>query len=158
MSNIESVAIWTGTVVAKVFATNIWLKSYTWLFAWMLWMIINGNEMLIFMIIILYMIDFVLWVISALYNRVFSSARFFMWATKLLVYWVFMVVWVSLWEALWLWNFFLSGIMAFCVITDSVSILENLEHLWFNTPMFLKKYLLAAQDNLEKKYMNNNGK
>lgn len=45
--------------------------------------------------------------------------------------------------------------MAFCVITDSASILENLDKLGYNTPMFLKKYIVSAKEELEKKYSNN---
>lgn len=155
MSHIELVATWTWAVIAKTFATKVWIKSIAAFFLALSSLILNENEMIIWIIFLLYVIDLFLWVAWAIYNKDFSARKFFMWATKFLAYGVFMVIWVALWQALNMWNFFLSWIMAFCVITDSASILENLDKLGYNTPMFLKKYIISAKEELEKKYSNN---
>ena len=138
MSHLEQVVTGTWIIVKTTFTTNI--------------LIIDWNETIIWLIIIIYGIDFITWTWSALYQKIFESRKFFMWATKLLIYGIFMVIWVSLWEVLHLWNFFLSWIFAFILITDSSSILENLEKLGYHTPLFLRKYLKEAQKNLSDKY------
>lgn len=152
MSHIELVVTGTWAIITKTFATNLIPKAVTSFFTVFYGLIVTGNETIIGAIFLLYFIDLFTWVSAALYNREWESRKFFMWCTKLLIYWIFAAIWVSLWEALYLWNFFLSGIFAFIVITDSSSILENLEKLWYHTPIFISKYLKVAQKNLERRY------
>lgn len=152
MSHLEQVIVWTGAIVKATFTTNILPKVIATFFATIYWLIVHWNETIIWMIILIYFIDFFTWTLCALKLRSFESRRFFLWCTKLLVYWVFMVIGVSMWEVLNLWNFFLSWVFAFILITDSSSTIENLDRLWYNTPLFLKKYLKTAQANLNDKY------
>ena len=152
MSHLEQVVTGTWIIVKTTFTTNIYTKTIATFFATLLGLIIDWNETIIWLIIIIYGIDFITWTWSALYQKIFESRKFFMWATKLLIYGIFMVIWVSLWEVLHLGNFFLSWIFAFILITDSSSILENLEKLGYHTPLFLRKYLKEAQKNLSDKY------
>lgn len=152
MSHIEQVATWTIAIIKNTFTINIIQKTIATFFTTLYWLIVHWNETIIWMILLIYFIDFFSWTISALIRKEFESRKFFMWCTKLLIYWIFMVIWVSIWEVLNLWNFFLSGVFAFILITDSSSILENLEKLWYTTPIFLTKYLKKAKENLSDKY------
>lgn len=153
MSHTEAVIAWTWAIIKNTFATNLiskWIASF---FTVLYGIIVNWNETIVWLIFLLYFIDLLTWVASAIYKREFESRKFFMWCTKLLVYGIFASIWVALGQTLWLGNIFLSGIFSFILITDSISILENLDKLWYATPVFLKKYLKVAQENLEKKYL-----
>jgi len=153
MSHVEAVMAWTGAIIKTTFATNIIPKVITSFFTVLYWIIVNWNETIVWLIFLLYWIDLLTWVASALYRREFESRKFFMWCTKLLVYGIFASIWVALWQTLWMWNVFLSGIFSFILITDSISILENLDKLWYATPVFLNRYLRVAKENLERKYL-----
>lgn len=151
MSHVEVVKETAFHVTEIVFTDNVVIKSIVSFFATIYSLIASGNETIIGMVILLYSIDLVLWVWKALHNKKFESRKFFMGATKLLVYGIFMVVAVSLGESLALGNLFLSWIFAFIIVTDSSSILENLEELWYKTPMALRKYLKVVEKQLEDK-------
>lgn len=153
MSHAEQVVTTTAAIITKTFSINLIPKAVTSFFTVLLWIVTEGNETIIGLIFLLYFIDLITGVAAAIFRRDFQSRKFFMGATKLLVYGAFAAIGVSLWQVLHLGNFFLAWIFAFIIITDSSSILENLEKLWYNTPIFLSKYLKVAQKNLEKKYM-----
>jgi phage-related holin len=72
-----------------------------------------------------------------------------MWCTKLLVYGIFMTIAVTIWQTLHIWNSLLSWIFWFILVTDSISIIENLEKMGYNTPFILKKYLKDYQETLK---------
>lgn len=155
MSHSEAVITWTWAIIKATFATNLipkWIASF---FTVLYGIIVNWNETIVWLIFLLYFIDLFTWVASAIYRREFESRKFFMGCTKLLVYGIFAAIGVALGQTLGLGNVFLSGIFSFILITDSISILENLDKLWYATPVFLKKYLKVAQENLEKKYLPN---
>lgn len=152
MSHIEAVGTGTVHIIKHTFFDNIMVKSVATFFTTVYWLIVTWNETIIWLIFLLYFIDLFTGVASALYKKEFESRKFFMWCTKLLIYWIFAVIGISLWQVLWMWNFFLTWILAFIIITDSSSILENLEKLWYTTPLFLRKYLKVAQKNLNDKY------
>lgn len=149
MSHIDWAITWTWIIIQHTFLQNTLPKLIASFFSILLGLITNWNEFIIWCIFLIYFIDFFTGVWCALYNKEFQSRKFFMWCTKLLVYAIFMVIWVSVWQSLNLWNALLSWIFGFILITDSISILENLEKMWFTTPTWLKKYLKDYQDILK---------
>ena len=149
MAHIDGVVTWTWTVIQHTFFQNWLVKLTTSFFTILLWLITNWNEFIIWSIFLIYFIDLFTWVWCAIYNRNFQSRKFFMWCTKLLVYWIFMVIGVTVWQTLHIWNALLSSIFWFILVTDSISIIENLEKLWYNTPFVLKKYLKDYQNILK---------
>lgn len=40
--------------------------------------------------------------------------------------------------------------MFYIVVTDSISIIENLDALGYETPAWIRKYLLDAKENMDK--------
>lgn len=116
---------------------------------------IETNPLMIKLIIVIYLIDLVSWVWLALYLKRLSSYWFFKWLFKLWIYWVLIIIWHSVDTALWTWTVVKSWIISFIIITDSISILENLDWLWFDVPVFFLKYLRAARIKVEKTFLEN---
>lgn len=85
---------------------------------------------------------------KALKRREFQSGKFFKGATKLLVYGVFLWVAVSLDKAVGNGNYFSWAMMFYIVVTDSISIIENLDALGYETPDWIRRYLLDAKKKL----------
>ena len=139
-------ASWT---IATIFSTHIKVKSFAAICMLLVDKIIVWNELLITLIFMLYFLDLLIWIILAIRKREFEKEKFFMWVSKLLIYWIFILIWVSLDEALYSWIIFTSSIFAFIIVTDALSILTNLTALWYNTPVFLKNYLTSYKNNLD---------
>jgi phage-related holin len=147
MAHLDSVIIWTWALIKSTFSWNLFTKFSISFITMLIWFITEWNWFIIWCIFMIYLIDLFTWVWKALYLWEFESRKFFMWCTKLLIYWIFMVISVSVWQVLFIWNSLLSWVFWFILITDSISILENLELLWYNTPTWLKKYLKVYNDN-----------
>lgn len=64
------------------------------------------------------------------------------------MYGVFLWVAVSLDKAVGGGNYFSWAMMFYIVATDSISIIENLDALGYETPDFIRKYLLDAKKKL----------
>lgn len=82
-------------------------------------------------------------------RREFQSGKFFKGATKLLVYGVFLWVAVSLDKAVGHGAAFSWAMMFYIIVTDSVSIIENLDALGYQTPNWIRKYLLDAKKKMD---------
>ena len=145
--SITNAVIWTWTVIKNTFIVDILHKFTVSFFTILFWLIVHWNWFIIWSILLIYFIDLVTWTTMAIKNREFESRKFFMWCTKLLTYWIFMVIAVTVWQVLYVWNILLSWVFWFILVTDSISILENLEKLWYNTPTWLKKYLKVYNSN-----------
>ena len=104
------------------------------------------------MIFILYFIDLSTWVFKAIKKKNFQSAKFFIWASKILIYGIFALIWVSLDQALHTWSLFLWTVFAFIVLTDAISILENLTELGYKTPVFIVRFLEAYRNKMEEDF------
>lgn len=141
-------------IILSTFNTHLKTKSITAIFVALFERIIEWNEILILLIFSLYFIDLLLWIIRALKRREFCLTKFFWWASKILIYWIFILIWVSLDEALHLWNLFIWSIFAFIIITDTLSILVSLDKLWYDTPIFIRNYLLQYKKTLDEKFKN----
>lgn len=142
--------IWTATwIVVNTFTQDVWIKSI-----WAITMIFINTalvwkEILIFIMFLMYFIDFLVWLALAFKLTTFDLKKFFFWTSKILIYWIYLVMWTALWEILQLWNFFTLTIIWFTVATDSISILRKLDLLWYETPVFLTKYLISYKKKLE---------
>ncbi len=97
----------------------------------------------------LYAIDFATGAAKALKRREFQSGKFFKGATKLLVYGIFLWVAVSIDTAIGKGNVFSWAMMFYIVVTDSVSIIENLDALGYQTPSWIRTYLLDAKKKMD---------
>ena len=139
-------------VILNTFSTNVWVKSFTAIWILLLDRILSWNELALFLIFILYFCDFILWLIVAIKRKDFCLSKFFMWASKILTYWLLILIGVSLDESLHTWSFFTWVLIAFMIVTDSISILKKLRELWYNTPMFLEKYLISYKEKIDEKF------
>lgn len=149
MAHIESTWMAINGCVKNTFIDWFTIKAITWIFWWIIWLITDWHEILILMIFILYFVDLITWVIKAVKNKDFQSAKFFVWATKILAYGIFAFIWVSLDQALHTWSLFLWTVFAFIVLTDAISILENLTELGYKTPVFLVSFLKVYKKKME---------
>lgn len=93
----------------------------------------------------LYLIDLVTGALKALKHEEFQSGKFFKGATKLLVYGIFLWIAASIDKAIDHGNAFAWAMMFYIIVTDSVSIIENLDALGYETPNWIRKYLLDAK-------------
>lgn len=149
MSHISAVTM-TGKAAIKKTIGEFWgAKTILSFFSAPMLLVYEGNEMLFKMVIILFCIDLVLWTTVAFKKRYWNSKDFFSWATKMLVYGIFMFISVSLDKAIWYENFFTWIIFVYIIGTDSISILENLHKLGYKTPVFLIKRLKNYEDLIE---------
>ncbi len=114
--------------------------------------IYTANSEVIKFVILLYLIDFFLWVILSVRRREFESAKFFKWAIKLAVYWALLCVAKGIDLVFPTWDAVLKIMFAFIIITDSASIIENLHLLGFEVPYFFVRYLWIAKDRLDDRF------
>ena len=149
MAHIDMALTWTWQVIQHTFFQDTLSKLVVSFFSILIWLILDWNEFIIWAIFLIYCIDLVTGVSCAIIKKNFQSREFFKWLTKLLTYWIFMVIAVSVWKSLYIWNSLLSWVFGFILITDSISILENLEKIWFNTPYWLKFFLKDYQEKLK---------
>jgi len=136
-------------ILLTTFATDIQIKGIWTIFTLFFTTLIGWNELAIFIIFLWYFIDFTLWLVIAFKEIEFELSKFFKWASKILIYWIFLVIWLSLDTTLHTWSFFMSTMFAFITISDSISILRKIHKLWYSTPVFIEKYLLSYKKNLE---------
>lgn len=139
----------TTTIVQHTFFQDTLYKLIASFFSILFWLIFDWNEFIIWAIFLIYSIDLFTGVACAVIKKNFQSREFFKWLTKLLTYWIFMVIAVSVGKALFIWNSLLSWVFGFILITDSISILENLEKMGYNTPYWLKYFLKDYQEKLK---------
>lgn len=155
MTHLNYAITWTWVVVQHTFFQSVLPKLVVSFFSILTWLILDWNEFIIWSIFLIYFIDLITGVWYALYSKDFQSRKLFAWCTKLLVYAIFMIIAVSVWNGLYIWNSLLSWIFGFILVTDSISIVENLEKLWYNTPFVLKKYLKDYQETLKNNKLDN---
>lgn len=136
----------TKTAVAT-FSDNAMLKFLGAGIAGLAGTLTNGNEQIVTAIFTLYVIDLITGALKALKRREFQSGKFFKGATKLLVYGVFLWVAVAIDTAIGYGRSFSWAMMFYIVLTDAISIIENLDALGFETPDWIRRYLLDAKKN-----------
>lgn len=142
--------IWTATwIVINTFTQDVWIKSFWAIIIIFIDKLIIWKEFWIFLMFLIYFLDFILWLIVAFKLTSFNLWKFFFWSSKILIYWIYLLMWVALWEILQLWSFFTLAIITFTIVTDSISILRKIDNLWYETPVFLTKYLISYKKNLE---------
>lgn len=140
----------TGTLI-NTFWNNVAAKSLLSIPIIILEKVLQWNWELIFLIFILWITDFILWIITAIKDWNFCQVKFFFWASKILIYWILLLIWISLDESLYLPWVFTWLMFTFILVTDSISILKKLRYLWYDTPMFLEKYLISYKNWLDEK-------
>lgn len=136
-------ATWDGlTHTIYKLLDHFYLKVFfSYLALFLSWMF-NGKTEIIYIILILFIIDAISGTFAALKNKEFSSRGIFRTPIKFLVY--FSMLGVSRLADRVLPVPILSPVMdTFLVITESVSILENVYKLGFPVPLFLVKKLKA---------------
>lgn len=128
---------------------NAWMKFLAWIVPWIFATIFNWHQELVWMVICLYSIDFIVWVCHALHQWEFNLTKLMKGAIKLLVYLALLSVAVSIDKVLHTWEVLIWMMFSFIILTDSISIIDKLNKLWFDVPIFLIKYLWLAKDKLE---------
>ncbi len=134
----------TGVVqnmTGQIISENTFLKLWTGFLVYFIERFIVPDKHLLMIIVVIYVADMVTGSTKALMVHNFSSRRFFRWLLKLGVYWILLLVAFGLDAVILDQHIFTSITIAFIVINDAVSILENLNELWFQTPLFLQKFL-----------------
>lgn len=126
-------------------------KFIFWLIPWLISTICWWHQQLINIMLALFFFDLITWLAYAIKSRMFSSNKFIKWAFKLATYWIILIIWLWLDLVFHTWEFMIWIMFSFIILTDSISIVENLHKLWFNTPYFLIKYMEAAQEKLSDK-------
>lgn len=144
--NISQTATW---IILNTFTKNVWIKSIWAIFTIFINKLFIWQEFFIFLMFLMYLIDFLVWLALAFKLTRFNLSKFFFWSSKILIYWIYLVMWLAIWEILHLWNSFTMAIIWFTVIRDSISILEKLDTFWYDTPIFLKKHLISYKNKLE---------
>lgn len=123
---------WLGYLYT-IFRDNFAVKFMWSIFAIFISQIYTPNEMLLKLIIFLFLVDFATWVFKAIKNRVFRISIFAKGSFKLMLYWIFMLLALSVDQATW-FSFFLPMLFVYLTTTDAGSILENVEELGFDVP------------------------
>ena len=119
---------------------NVIIKFIVWIWTGYMTAVYIWNEELFHIIVILFIIDWVLWTMKAIKHSLFTSHWFFRWIYKVLALSILLYLWYSL-DTVLPYDFALSLMFAFIVITDVSSILENLEDIWVEVPSFLRRAL-----------------
>lgn len=145
----EEANVATWAILAKTFWDNFLIKSLSATILCCIGKLIEWYEVHLFLMIILYFLDFMLWFILALKLREFNWQKFFRWASKILIYWIFLTIWLSVDTTLHTWTMFIWIMFAFIVVSDSISILRKLHLLGYKTPVFVEKYLISYMKKLE---------
>lgn len=133
---------------------------YKFIFAGILWLLaswITIHWTLVDVFITLFILDLITWVIKASWFRIMNSRAFFKWCTKLLVYGLFIILWeaidvtfINLSDEMFIESLFgitipshlfLTWVLSYIIYTDFVSILENIEALWFHQVRPIKSFL-----------------
>ena len=156
MAHMETTWTAINSCIKNTFLDWFIFKAIAWTFWWIIWLITDWHEILILMIFILYFIDLLTWVFKVVKKRSFKSAKFFIWASKILIYGIFALIWVSLDQSLHTWSLFLWTVFAFIVLTDAISILENLTELGYKTPVFLVSFLKVYKNKMEDDFWEKN--
>lgn len=147
----SSTATWT---LINTFWTNVAAKSLLSIPIIILERILEGYWELIFLMFVMWLIDFILGLITAIKDSKFCQIKFFFWASKILIYWILILIGTSLDESLHLPWVFTWLMFTFILTTDSISILRKLRYLWYDTPMFIEKYLISYKKWLDDKLKN----
>ena len=126
---------------------NFIIKFIWWMIAWYISMVYTWNEELFKIIIVLFVIDWILWVLKAYKNNLFNSKAFFQWAFKISAYWILLYLWYAM-DKMMPFEVFLWGIFSFIALTDISSIFENLEELWIPVPKWIVRFLSIHKDKL----------
>lgn len=92
-------------------------------------MVSTGNEQLLVVVAFIYIADMVCGVLRALKLKQFSSKQFIKGIFKAFVYAILIVIGVSLDKVLHTGSLITGMTFAFIIITDSISIIENLHLL-----------------------------
>ena len=141
---------WTATgIITSTFTSSVWIKSVSTIWVMLIQLIIVWNELLLAFVVILYFIDLILGLVVALKDREFNLPTLWRGAFKILIYWIFILIWTALDEWLQFLAVFSSIMFWFILTTDSLSILKKIRDLWFNTPMFIEKYLISYKNKLD---------
>lgn len=109
------------------------------------------HKYVIGLMVLLYMVDFGLGLLRSMINKKASSKRAFKGGLKLFGYVIMLLVGHACDTALHTPGVFFMLFMAFILISDSISILENAYLLGFNVPIWIIQYLHVAQHNIQEK-------
>jgi len=123
-------------------------------FASIISLITNWNRDLIFLMFLFYFIDLITWSILATKKWEFNSSRFFVGVTKIIVYMIYLTIAVSTDMIIHFNWIFLYAVLSMILVTDSISILENLKWIWYKVPIWYLnnlKEILNKITNNEKK-------
>lgn len=143
----------TKTLVASVISDNFVIKAFVGSFAYATSLVVGtGNQEIIKILLAVYAIDAVCGVARAVRARQFSSNRLIRGAFKLAVYFTLVFLGAALDRALHTGQVITHLMFAYIIVTDSISILENLHLMGFNVPDGLVKFLRVSQTRINKKF------
>ena len=138
---------WTvQSLTWQILQENTFLKLWMWFFLYFVERFIIPDKHLLALIILVYIVDMFTGSVKALSVHNFSSRRFFRGLMKLWVYGILMVLAFGLDAVILDQHIFTNLMIAFIVINDAISILENLNELWFQTPLFLQQFLKSYSE------------
>lgn len=141
-----------NTIIVSFFESSF-LKTIIASVSGVIGLLVDGNDKVITIILIVYLIDLITGVIKSIKQQDFSSRKFFYAAVKLLVYGVMGVIGVGLDKVFFSGSMFLSFFFAYILVTDTISVLENLDQLGFDVPVFFVKFLRVRKERLYERFM-----
>lgn len=141
-----------NTIVVSFFE-SAFLKTIIASLAGVVGLLLDGNEKVITLILVVYLVDVVTGVIKSIKQRDFSSRKFFYAAVKLVVYGIMGVIGVGLDRVFFSGSMFLSFFFAYILVTDAISVLENLDQLGFDVPVFFVKFLRVRKERLYERFL-----
>lgn len=139
---------WPTLITAKAVMGVWWKNKIYWAIFWTLGLIFDWNEIIIFLLLLLFFIDLLtgLWKYAKL--KQISSKGFSKWLGKLASYGIFIIIGVTFDEILGTWQFWLYTMFFFTGATETISIFENLEAVGIDTPTGFKKFLNERKGNI----------
>lgn len=149
MAQIDLLNIETCKDIINQISKGFWLKSflsflgcsYTWIF---------DNPNILIAVYILIIFDTITGLFKAIKRKEVSSSSFFRVLIKCLVYFV-LIITGRLVDKIVPVNFASSIIESFLVVTEALSVIENLNHLGFPVPIQLVNILKHFSENNNKK-------
>lgn len=138
----------------SIFFDNIISKILLAIFAFLVNLVTGDGSLngFISVVFLLFILDFITWAWRSAKKRDFSSRGLRQGASKFTYYIIVITVARSV-DTIWGLPIATSFILAFLLLSDAISILENFHELGFNVPIGLIKFLKIKKKEVENKFI-----
>jgi len=140
MTHIEQTYCTSKIVLMDTLCHSLLAKFVLWWVMSILSLAFNDHLIYIQIFFLIFFLDLITWILKSLQFWIFSSRAFFKWCLKLWVYWILILLFEWL-DIVMNVHIFMPVMIGFIVFRDAISVLENLEAMWFTFIRPLRKFL-----------------